>query len=86
MDIFNIHHSLALMFCSFHISLPALCQCQRLSQLQQSPVGSLVISSSDLVITKDATTNHWAFYFQGSWLPLSFTETWSDIFARFMLP
>ena len=48
-----------------------------LSQLQQSPV-PLGFPLPDVVITKDAVPNHWAFYFQGSGLPSSFSGTWTD--------
>ena len=35
-----------------------------------------------MVITIDATLKHWAFYFQGFGLPLSFSGAWSDSMNR----
>ena len=36
----------------------------------------------DVVIATDATPTHWAFYFQGSGLPLSVSGAWSDSLSR----
>ena len=35
-----------------------------------------------MVIATDATPTHWAFYFQGSWLPLSISGAWSSSLCR----
>ena len=35
-----------------------------------------------MVVATDATPTHWAFYFQGSGLPLSVSGAWSDSLAR----
>ena len=36
----------------------------------------------DVVIDTDATLTHWAYYFQGSWLPLSVSGSWSSSWCR----
>ena len=36
----------------------------------------------DVVIATDATPTHWAFYFQGSGLPLSVSGSWSGSMCR----
>ena len=36
----------------------------------------------DVVITTDATLDHWVFYFQGSGLPLSVSGTLSDSMCK----
>ena len=59
-------HSLAHIFYSFHLSFPALHQCQRLSQLQGSHV-PLKFTLPEVVIMVDATPDHWAFTFHVSW-------------------
>ena len=59
-------------FCSFHLSLPAVCHLQSLSQLQQGAV-PLQLPFPDVVIASDASPNHWVIYFQVSGLPLSFS-------------
>ena len=52
-----------------------------LSNLQQSPV-PLQFPLPDVVIATDATPTRWAFYFQGSGLPLSVSGTWSGSLSR----
>ena len=47
-----------------------------LAKLQQSPI-PLQFPLPDVVIATDATPTHWAFYFQGSGLPLSVSGAWS---------
>ena len=69
-DMLNVYHSLILLF-FFHLFLPAWCQLHRLPELQKSPV-PLQFPLTDPVTSAYATPNHWAFYFQGSELPLSF--------------
>ena len=49
--------------------------------MQQSPV-PLQFPLPDVVIATDATPTHWAFYFQGSGLPLSVSGSWSDPMCR----
>ena len=44
--------------------------------MQQSPV-PLQFPPPDVVIANDTTSIHWAFYFQGSGLPLSVSGSWS---------
>ena len=53
----------------------------RLAKLQQSPV-PLQFPLPDVVIATDATPTRWAFYFQGSGLPLSVSGTWSGSLSR----
>ena len=65
--------------CSF--SLSSLCQLQQLAHLQQSSV-PLQFPLPDVVIATDATPTHWAFYFQGSGLPLSVSGSWSGSLCR----
>ena len=62
-DMLNIYHSPTHMFLSLCLSLPALCQLQRLSQLQQSPVLSHC-ALPDVVITTDSMPNQWVFFIQ----------------------
>ena len=50
-------------------------------QLHQSPV-SLKFPLSDVVIPTDATSTHWASYFQGSGVPLSVSGSWSGSMCR----
>ena len=65
----------------FIISPLSLCQLEWLAKLQQSPV-PLQFPLPDVVIATDATPTHWAFYFQGSGLPLSVCGTWSGSLSR----
>ena len=51
------------------------------SQLHQSPV-PLWFPLPDVVITTDATSNHWAFYFQSSGFPFSCSGTWSGSMCK----
>ena len=53
----------------------------KLSHLQQSPV-PLQFPLPDVVIATDAIPTHWAFYFQGSGLPLSVSGSWSGSMCR----
>ena len=52
-----------------------------MSNLQQSPV-PLHFPLPDVDIATDATPTHWAFYFQGSGLPLSVSGAWSGSLCR----
>ena len=49
--------------------------------MQQRPV-PLQFPLPDVVIATDATPTHWAFYFQGSGLPLSVSGSWSGSLCR----
>ena len=60
---------------------PSLHQLEWLAKLQQSPV-PLHFPLPDVVIATDATPTHWAFYFQGSGLPLSVSGAWSGSLSR----
>ena len=53
-----------------------MCQLWRLSELHQSPV-PLQFPFHDVVIITDAIPSHWAFYFQGFRLLLSYSVTFS---------
>ena len=52
-----------------------------MANLQQSPV-PLQFPLPDVVIATDAMPTHWAFYFQGSGLPLSVSGAWSGSLSR----
>ena len=58
----NVYVSPSDLFLFPHLSLPAKHQLQRQCQLQQSPV--LQFPFPALIITTDATPNHWAFIFR----------------------
>ena len=64
----NVYHSPMQLFSHVHFSLSSLHQLECLANLQQSPI-PLQFPLLDVVIATDATPTHWAFYFQGSWLP-----------------
>ena len=68
-DMLSVYHSPTHLFSRVHFSLSSLCHLEQLSKLQQSPV-PLQFPLPDVVIATDATRTHWAFYFQGSGLPL----------------
>ena len=72
----TVYHSPTHLFSPVHFSFSALCQLEWLSHLQQSPV-PLQFLLPDVVIATDATPTHWAFYFQGSGLPLLVSGSWS---------
>ena len=69
------------LFSRVHFSPSSLHQLDRLANLQQSPV-PLQFPLPDVVIATDATPTRWAFYFQGSGLPLSISGTWSGSLSR----
>ena len=77
----SVYHSSMQLFSCVHFSLSSLHQLEWLSHLQQSPV-PLQFPLPDVVIATDATTTHWAFYFQGSGLPLSVSDAWSGSLCR----
>ena len=72
----SVYHSSTQLFSRVHFSLSSLCQLEQLAKLQQSPV-PLQFPLPDVVIATDATPTHWAFYFQGSGLPISVSGSWS---------
>ena len=77
----SVYHSLAQLFSCVNFSLSSLHQLEWLAQLQQSPV-PLQFPLPDVVIAPGATPTHWAFYFQGSGLPLSISGSWSGFLCR----
>ena len=80
-DILHVFHPPTHLFSQVHYSLSSLCQLEQLSHLQQSPV-PLQFPLPDVVTATDATSTHWAFYFQGSGLPLSVSGSWSGSMCR----
>ena len=80
-DMLYVYHSPNQLFPHVHFSLSSLCQLEQLSHLQQSPV-PLQFPLPDVVITTDATSTHWAFYFQGSGLPLAVSGSWPCSMCR----
>ena len=80
-DMLSVYHSPTQLFSHVHFSLSSLYQLEQLAKLQQSPV-PLHFPIPDVVIVTDATPTHWAFYFQGSGLPLSVSGAWSGSLSR----
>ena len=80
-DMLSVYHSPTQLFSHVHFSLSSLCQLEWLAKLQQSPVPSQ-FPFPDVVIATDATPTHWAFYFQGSGLPLPVSGAWSGSLSR----
>ena len=80
-DMLHVYHSPTQLFSHVHFSLCTLHQLEQLAKLQQSPL-PLQFPLPDVVIATDATPTHWAFYFQGSGLPLSLSGAWSGSLAR----
>ena len=80
-DMLSVYHSPTHLFSHVHFSPSSLCQLDWLANLQQSPV-PLQFPLPDVVIATDATPTRWAFYFQGSGLPLSVSGTWSGSLSR----
>ena len=80
-DMLCVYHSPTHLFLHVHFSLSSLCQLEQLAHLQQSPV-PLQFPLPDVVIATDAKPTHWAFYFQGSGLPLSVSGSWSGSLCR----
>ena len=70
-------------FIAFFFLNLALCQLQRLSELQKSPV-PLHTPLPDVIIATDATSTHWT-YFQGSGLPLCMMIPCVDLCAGYLL-
>ena len=80
-DMLSVYRSPTQLFSCVHFSPLSLRQLEQLAKLQQSPV-PLQFLLPDVVIATDATPTHWAFYFQGSGLPLSVSGTWSGSLSR----
>ena len=80
-DMLHIYHSPTQLFSHVRFSLSSLCQLEQLAHLQQSLV-PLQFPLPHVVISPDSTPTHWAFYFQGSGLPLSVSDTWSGSLCR----
>ena len=80
-DMLSVYHSPTQLFSHVHFSLFSLHQLEWLAKLQQSPI-PLQFPLPDVVIATDATLTHWAFYFQGSGLPLSVSGAWSGSLSR----
>ena len=80
-DMLHVYHSPMQLFSCVHLSLFSLCQLEWLANLQQSPI-PLQFPLPDVVIATDAIPTHWAFYFQGSALPLSVSGAWSGSLCR----
>ena len=76
-----VYHSPTYLFSCVHYSLSSLHQLEQLAHLQQSPV-PLQFPLPGVVIATDATPIHWAFYFQGSGLPLSVSGSWYSFLCR----
>ena len=77
----HVCHSPTHLFSHVPFSLSSLCQLEQLSHLQQSPV-PLQFLLPGVVIATDVMPNHWAFYFEGSGLPLSVSGSWSGSLCR----
>ena len=80
-DMLTVYHTPTHLFSPVHFSFSALCQLEQLSHLQQSTV-PLQLPIPDVIIATDAIPTHWAFYFQGSGLPLSVSGSWSGSICR----
>ena len=80
-DMLYVYHSPNQLFSHVLFSLSSLHQLEQLSHLQQSPV-PLQFPLPDVVIATDAMATHWAFYFQGSGLPLSVSGSWLGSMCR----
>ena len=70
----NVYHSFAHLLCSCHFTF--LCCINLRDCLSCNRVQVLQFPLPNMVITTGATPYHWAFYFKGSGLPLSFSQTW----------
>ena len=80
-DMLHVYHSPTHLFSLVHFFHSSLCQLGQLSHLQQSPV-PLQFPLPDVDITTYAISTHWAFYFQGSGLPLSVSGSWLGSMCR----
>ena len=80
-DMLCVYHSPTDLFLHVHFSLSSLHQLEQLAHLQQSPV-PLQLPLRDVVIATDAMPTYWAFYFQGSGLPLLVSGSWLGSLCR----
>ena len=80
-DMLHVYHSPTQLFLHVHFSLSSLHQLEWLAHLQQSPI-PLQFLLPYVVIATDAMPTHWAFYFQGSGLPLLVSGSWSGSLCR----
>ena len=80
-DMLHVYYSPIHLFSWVHFSLSLLCQLEQLSQLQQSPA-PLLFPLPDVVIATNVMPTYWAFYFQGSGLPLSVSGPWAGSMCR----
>ena len=80
-DMLHVCHSPTQLFLHVHFSFSSLHQMEWLPHLQQCPV-PLQFPLPDVVIATDAMPTHWAFYFQGSGLPLSVSGSWLGSLCR----
>ena len=84
-DMLSVYHSPTQLFSCVHFSLSSLHQWEQLAKLQWSPI-PLQFPLLDVVIATDATPTNWAFYIQGSGLPLSVSGAWSGSCVGLILP
>ena len=77
----HVYHSPTQLFSCVHFPLSSLHQLEQLVHLQQSSI-PLQFPLPDVDIATDATPTHWAFYFQGSGLPLSVSGSWMSSLCR----
>ena len=77
----HVYHSPTHLFLCVHFPLSSLHQLEQLYHLQQRPL-PLQFPLPDVVIATDALHAHWAFYFQGSGLPLSVSRSWLGSMCR----
>ena len=77
----HVYHSPTHLFSHVHFFLSSLHQLEWLAHLHQSPV-PLQFPLPDVVIATDAMLTLWAFYFQGSGLPLSVRGSWLGSLCR----
>ena len=71
----TVYHLPTHLFSPFYFYFSALNRLEQLPHFQQSAV-SLQCQVPDVVIATDAMPTYWAFYFQGSCLPLTVSGFW----------
>ena len=84
-DMLYVYHSPNHLFLHVHFSLSSLHQLEQLAHLQLSPV-PLQFPLPDVVIATDVMPTYWAFYFQGSGLPLLVSGSWLGSSVGLILP
>ena len=80
-DMLHVYHSSTHLFSHVHFSLSSLHQLKQLAHLQQSPI-PFQFPLPGVIIATVAMPTHWAFYFQGSGLPLSVRGSWLGSMCR----